>query len=197
MAHLVLTLHKDSIAKLDSLEKQNTHKSLYLMLNSSNASGKTITIKGVTRMIPVLPSTSTAVTEKDKINAIINDPDGKTTTKDGLADALTLITNGTATVNVTSYPSIPGLLKLTAVSGSLWGTTTTSGEVTIVPAMDSTIELHPNSTYKLQILGKFTDGSMKELNFTDVKWMYQPTNRISSTSLNSGLLEKGDTAGTT
>ena len=191
LAGLVLSLSQDTVNQLSDVEREQAYHSAYVMVNSSDSAGRTITLEGQTVLIEVDPLLDCNVDELACINDIT----------DKLSVSLAVEDAGTVLVNVTKYPDVPGLLKLEATAGnadgSLDGITTTSGEVTIVPGMDYTITLYPTDTYRLRIIGKFNDGSVQELNFNDVTWMPQPVNRLNNEALNGGLLERGDVSGTT
>ncbi len=186
VASLVLTLNPESISKLTDAEKDQAYSSAYVFINSTTASGKKISLEGVDITIPV---SSSGTTNAEKIDSIT----------DNLKPLLEVI----PAVNVSKVAGVSGLLKLEAASANLDSTldpvTTTSGDVVIVPGMNYTIKLHPNSSYKLQILAKNSDAeaSMLDLNYNNVQWKPQPMNRLSDTALKGGLLEKGDKSGLT
>lgn len=188
LAGVILTLSQDTINQLGEAERAQAYSTAYILVNSSAAAsaGRTITIEGTTQNIEV-SSDCEVVGELVCVEEITAD----------LANKLAV-----AGVNVTSYPNIPGLLKLTVAVGnadnSLVGITTNSGEVTIVPGVEYTLTLHPTASYRLRVLGKFgSTGAMSELNFSDVSWQPQPVNRLNNEALNGGLLEKGEQTGVT
>lgn len=192
LAGLVITLSNDSISQLLEEDREKAYSSVYLFVNSEDATGsERLEVEGYSIDIPA-PGDS-ASTNAEKLSSIINDPDEDPATDDGLKHLL----DDVAGVNVDTYPNIPGLIKLTASGGNttLDGITSNTGEVVIVPAMEYTLTLHPTASYRVRIIGKLEDGSMQELNFNDVIWQPQPLNRVNNEALNGGLLEKGDTFG--
>jgi hypothetical protein len=187
---VVLTLNNDALTSFSPAEHTKAYSSAYVMINSSAAVGKTITVESVSVLIPAyVPGT---LAEVDKIKSIT----------DNLKTAIGNIAGVTvAKVTTSTGEEIPGLLKLTASVGnadnSLDGITTNSGDVIIVPALESTITLLPTSSYQTRVIGKNSDGTILELNFNSITWMPQPVNRLSDTALKGGLLEKGDKGGVT
>lgn len=105
-----------------------------------------------------------------------------------------------------------GVVKLEpqGSGATLDGITSTTGDVLVVPGMDYTLVLDPLGSYKTRVIGVLDsttfalDGVtilssshvVKDMNFNDVKWMPQPTNRLKSSALAGGLLERGDEVGT-
>ena len=95
---------------------------------------------------------------------------------------------------------------------TLDGISTTSGDVLIVPGMEYTMILDPLASYQTRAIGVLdsttyvdpahpvqilsTSHIVKDLTFNDVKWVPQPVNRLKSSALNGGLLERGDEVGT-
>ena len=212
---IVLTFSKDTISKLTMPDRVQAYSSAYVLINSSAAAStaaivgpplipaktNTITVDGQ----PVnLESSPAGANEKAKV---IDLADDLATKLEGLVIDINPdpgITTNVRIVNVLKYPNIPGLLKLTATvdnpDGSLDGITTNSGEIIIVPGLEKKIVLNPAASYQLRVIGKNnidTDVSALDINFNNLKWQPQPVNRLDSSALAGGLLEKGDKSGVT
>lgn len=185
VAGLVLTLNKESIGRLSPEERLKAYSGVYIILNSVNASNRTLTIDGTDVFIPQ-PSDLSAP-EVEQLHSI--------------ATSLAVEIERVAGVRVTKYPNVPGLMKLEAITGnadmSLDGILSTSNDITIVPSMENLIALGQNESYGLRIIGLDTSGLSSELNFNDVKWQPQPVNRLNDAALKGGLLERGEKSGTT
>ncbi len=188
MKVVILTLADGSIE-----DETQAYSTAYLMLNSSVAAGQSITIEGNSVAIPTPDATEFPDCSDDSvcINAIINDPDNDGDTSDGLADLLE------AHANVARYPEAPGLLKLEALDDSLEGIVSGTGEVKIVPGIeDYVVTLPADQIYQLEAYGKFSDGSMMELDFKPEEAKMMPeTNILEYNELAKGLLKKGEANG--
>jgi hypothetical protein len=198
---IILTLDDETLGKLDTAELDKAWTSAYMMINSTKAAGALIALESepVAKIVPTCTDAA-ALTEKAKVECMVDDPNGDGTTTDGLASILEAVPG----VNVTTYPTVPGLIKLTAGTGnadnSMEGITSSSGEVLVLAGMDYTIKLHPTSSYQTRVVGKNgsdSDVTYLDLKFDDVKWMPQPTDRLKKSSLSGGLLERGDKTGQT
>lgn len=184
IAGLVLTLNKQTISQLETAERTKAYSGAYLMLNSLFAVNVTLTIEGTD---VIVPGPSLIGTPAEELNSI--------------SEALIVSIERISGVRAVMYPKIPGLIKLEAVSPnadmSLDGLSSSSGEIRIVPSVDYLIELGPNDSYGLRVVGVNADGTISELNFNNVKWQPQPVNRLNDAALKGGLLEKGDKSGIT
>lgn len=210
VSDVILSLNSNSISQLNSTEKTDLYQSVYLLINSSAAAGKTIQVGNLKITIPTPTlsaiaqfKTANRTEEEAKIRAIIENPDGNSATKDGLADLLeSMGTNPTqAIARVSVDQETAGLIKLNLANGSSLNSfenlNSTSGDVLVLPAVENKINLPAGKTYNLKLYGKNQDGSLSRLTFNDVKWQPQPVNLLDKNSLDGGILKRGAVGGTT
>ncbi len=187
----ILTLSPDAISSLPATERKKAYSSAYVIIKSQTAVGQKINIEGVEVEL-MEDAGATLLDSLDEMASnlmlAVDDPD-------------TAMVPG---VNATKVPGVKGVVKLDAdvnnLDGTLDGISTATGNVLIVPAMENTLTLLPTASYKTRVIGVFQNATsdtnnVKDLNYTDLKWMPQPTNRLKSDALNGGLLEKGEATG--
>jgi len=194
---VILTLSPDTISLLPAAERLKAFSSVYVIVNPPP--------QGVDPGIMVVEGAAPfglSLTGNNKLEQV---QDAATIIVSSISD----LNNGIVGVNAALVQDMPGVVKLTATSanpdGSLNGITTTAGYITIVPAMDYTLTLLPTSSYKVRVIGEWVydqllpverhETEVKDLSYTDVTWLPQPTNRLNSAALAGGLLEKGDDVG--
>lgn len=231
----ILTLSPDAISRLSSAERKKAYSSVYLIIKSSAAAGKTINLGG--KQINL--SYGSASTELTKIESIATNLIDSLEMSPGLVDegdpcvvsddcsgneicptATDVCTPCTSSTECLAGQScvmggcipyvvgvrgskmqgdVKGVVKLTStIEGqSLDGITTTAGDLEIVPAVEYTLLLGPTASYKVRVIGidQTTTNYVRDLSYSDLKWMPQPTNRLKSDALAGGLLERGDATG--
>ena len=198
---LILSLAQDELNRLDQLpenanqEKRDAFSAAYLMVNSSNALGHTITFHGLVGVSDVEIIGDDCGIELDCINDIVRDA------SDGLLNTLEVEDDGgNPLIMASEVPNMAGVIKLEPTVHNLLGwidMSTTAGDVRILPALENVMTISPTASISLQVVGKFIDGSAQNLSFNQVTWSPQPINQLDNAQLIGGILERGDVAGET
>lgn len=190
VSNLILTLAPDAIGKLTVDENRKAFSTAFVIFKSVVTDfSKKIRINGVDYDVGC---TSTAVTDLEKLTECT------TAFAGNMADSDPLIGPG---LRASVFNGMPGVVKLEA-SGAiedLVGIQSTAAQVLVVPGMADTVVLDSRSSYQTRVIGFEVDGTnypiVKELLFTEATLVPQPVNRLKSSGLTSGLLERGDAPG--
>lgn len=183
---LTISLDQVTINNLNTVESEEVFASAAIVVNSSAVAGQSITLEGTTLQLS-LPA-GTYVDELARITAMVGD----------LATQLTTVTS----VNVTQHPLLPGVLVLlpngTNTNNAIdISTTDQSGALAILPSMSNGVTVHPTTSFGMQVIGEFTDGTTKSIDLADVSWTADTPNRIDDLTLRTGRLEAGPLTGNT
>jgi len=197
LSDITLTWDNNAIKRLTGDLKKQAFQSVVVMINRASAKGQRITIEGKPLTLTLPAPTIPYKNEIEQITAI----------RDKLASDAALIQNANheALLTVTSHPKLPGALLLVLATvlvpdkndnGMIDISTTAGPEVTILPSLPEEMTVLPQQSIGLQVIGEYDNGLTKPLNIHSAKLVADPVNRLSSTALSGGLLERGDSAGT-
>ncbi len=182
---LTLTLDDATVDGLPAEARDNVMRSVAIMINSPNLVGKQVVVEDQT--VDLFLPIGNYESDIQRVEAI----------RDQVSADIALLV---PSLNVTTHPTLPGIIILTANAADTNGrvditSTANKEEFTVVPGV-STIALPLGETFQLKAVGEYDNGLTKIVDLADLNFVVTPVARLDDTALEAGLLERGDTSGT-